>query len=301
MSPLASLRDVLLVARFDLLRAMRTWWALALFLLYALATTGAAWSFSGLVWAMESALAKQLHVPQTERPGAMLQQLVESDSFRSVLESMVGSDAAAEQLLQVPVLAIFNLWFAFAAMPFFAAMASSECLSGDLASRAIRYEALRTGRLELVAGKYLAQLVLTGIATVLSVVGVLAVGLGWMVGNDPIELTGWLLWLSLRAWFFSMPFVGIGVATTQITTWPMLSRVLALMATSGTWAAYVGILWMEDTRAAFLADLLVQVLPQGWMHQMWEPVGWVVPAVVCAVLGPVFALVGYVRFATRDL
>ena len=54
---MTSLRDVLLVARFDVLRALRTWWAGALFLLYGLATAGAAWAFIKLVGVMENALA----------------------------------------------------------------------------------------------------------------------------------------------------------------------------------------------------------------------------------------------------
>lgn len=301
MSPLASIRDVYLVARFDVLRALRTWWAAALFLLYGLATTGATWVFIKLVGAMENALAKQLRVPETDKPGAMLQQLVESESFREVLQGMVGSEAALEQVLQVPVLAIFNLWFGFVAIPFFAAMASAECLSGDMASRAIRYEALRTGRLELVAGKYVGQLLLTFIATMISILGVFVLGMTQMRGNDPVALLWWLSWLSLRAWFFSMPFVGIGVATTQLTTWPMLSRVMALIATAATWVAYASLGLFQDTKLVFIADLFAQILPQGWMHQMWEPVGWVVPALVCACLGPVIALIGYVRFAGRDL
>lgn len=301
MTALTSLRDVYLIARFDVLRALRTWWAAALFLLYGLATTGAAWGFIGLVGQMERALAKQLGVPATERPGAMLQQLLESESFRSILEGMVGSEAALEQVLQVPVLAIFNLWFGFGVMPFFAAMASAECVSVDMGTRAIRYEALRTGRLELVAGRYVGQLVLTGIATAISVIGVLVLGLWQMRGNDPATLAWWLCWLSLRAWFFSMPFVGIGVAASQITTWPMLARVIALIATAGTWALYASLGLFEGTRLAFVGDLLVQVLPQGWITQMWEPVGWLAPALVCACLGPVAALVGYVRFARSDL
>ena len=298
---MTSLRDVLLVARFDVLRALRTWWAGALFLLYGLATAGAAWAFIKLVGVMENALARQLGVPTTDTPGAMLNQLVESDSFREVLENMVGSEAALEQVLQVPVLAIFNLWFGFVAIPFFAAMASSECLSGDMASRAIRYEALRTGRLELVAGRYLGQLLLTGMATAISVVGVFILGMTSMRGNQPGPLLWWLCWLSLRAWFFSMPFVGIGVATSQLTTWPMVSRVMALVATAGTWAVYMSLGLFDDTPLVFLADMLIQVLPQGWMNQMWEPVGWLVPAIICSCLGPALAMVGFVRFNRRDL
>ena len=301
MTGLTALRDIVLVGWFEVLRALRTWRALALFVLYGLATAGAAYTFVGLVWVMENALAKQLGVPETETPGAMMQKLVESDSFRGMIEAMVGSEAAVDQVLAVPVLAVFNLWFGFLLIPFFAASAAAESVSIDMGTRSLRYEALRTGRLELIGGRYLGQLALTGMATALSVLGVWAIGMFAMRGNEALPLFGWLCWLSLRAWFFSMPFVGIGLAASQLTSWPMWARVMALGATAGTWVLYAFCQWLEDGRLAVLADLGLQILPQGWMTQMWEPVGWAAPALICSVLGPVFALFGYLFFSRRDL
>jgi hypothetical protein len=276
---------------------------MALFALYGLATGGAAYLFTSFMWAMENGIAKTLGVPQTKKPGAMMDQLIESESFRSMLEGMVGSEAALEQVLQVPILAVFNLWFGFLLIPFFAATTSAESLSLDIGTRALRFEALRTGRLELVLGRYLGQLVLTGGATALSVFGVWAVGMYAMVGNEPLDLFAWLCWLSARAWFFSMPFVGIGIACSQLTGWPMVARVMALAGTAGSWVFFWLGKWLQQEGEfwAVVGDLVMQVLPQGWMMQMWEPTGWLVPAVVYCVLGPVFALAGFVVFARRDL
>lgn len=302
MSYFTPLRDMLLVAWFEVLRALRTWRAVALFLLYALATAGAAYIFTLTLWAIEQGVAEQFNLAKTEKPGAMMETLVQQESFRSMLEGMVGNPEVLDQVLAVPVLAIFNLWFGFVLIPYFAATTSAESLSIDIGSRALRFEALRTGRLELMAGRYLGQLVLTGTATMLSVIGVWFVGMFAMVGNEPVELFSWLCWLSIRAWFFSMPFVGMGIACSQLTGWPMVARVLALGGTTGTWMGYFWMKWLQtkETWAVF-GDLGLQVLPQGWMTLMWEPTGWLLPAAIYLGCGPVFALLGYPFFARRDL
>lgn len=66
------MRDIWLVARFEVLRAIRTWRAVALLVLYAVASGGAAWLFTKFVGLMENTLADQLHVARTTTPGAML-------------------------------------------------------------------------------------------------------------------------------------------------------------------------------------------------------------------------------------
>ncbi|NCG19379.1 MAG: hypothetical protein GWP91_10260 [Rhodobacterales bacterium] len=301
MTLLGALRDIFIVAQFEVLRAIRTWRAMALFFLYAIAASGAAYIFTQVVLAIENGLAKQLGVPETQVAGAMLTELMSSDTFRSLLEGMVGSEAAVEHVLNVPVLAVFNLWFSFALIPFFAASASAESVSIDLRSRSLRFEALRTGRMELILGRYVGQLVLTGIASMLSIFGVFAVGMWFMRGNDPVVLMGWLFWLTLRAWFFSMPFAGVGVAASQLTTSPAWARVMAVGITAGSWLLYGFANWMSANEYPIIADLLFQILPQGWMHQLWEPTAWILPAIVCSVLGPVAVLVGFIRFAGRDL
>ena len=302
MSALTSIRDIYLVGRFEVLRAVRTWRAMALFVLYGIAATGAAFLFTRLVKTMENALARQMGVPETEVPGAMLQELMNSDTFRSMLEGMVGTQDAVDEILGIPILAIFNLWFGFILIPFFAASASAESIAIDMQSRAIRYEVLRTGRLELVIGRFLGQLVLTAGATSIACIGVWVVGMYLMRGNMAMTLAFWLIWLSVRAWFFSIPFVGVGMGMSQMTTSPAWARVLAVGVTAGSWVAYGVARSAEDSeRYGIPADLVLQILPQGHMQAMWEPVGWLWSAAICALLGVVALMAGYTRFARRDL
>lgn len=302
---MSAARDILLVARFEVLRAVRTWQAMALFVLYTVATCGAAYLFVRLVGLMENAMARQLGVPETRVPGTMMSELVASETFLELIGGMTGSTEVAAVLVAIPVLAIFNLWFGFVLIPFFAASASAESVAVDARSRALRFELLRTGRLELVMGRFVGQLALTGVATALSVVGVWLVGMIAMVGNDPLALAGWLSWLSIRTWCFSVPFVGLGIAASQLTSSPAWARVMAVGAVVGTWLTYAVARTLESPRMAarwgWVADLALPVLPQGWMGLMWQPGGWWLGAAVCVALGPVAVCGGYLAFSRRDL
>ena len=297
------MRDVFLVARFEVLRAIRTWRALALVVLFCVASGGASYLFVRFVGLLENNVADQLGVPRTETPGAMLDQLVLSDTWREVVSDMIGAPEFVDFLLSVPPLAMFNLWFGFLLVPFFAASASAECLAIDVQSRAIRYEALRTGRLEIVMGRLFGQLTLTAIALVVSTLVVWFVGVGFMVLEEPLALGGWLFWFALRSLGFAVPFVGLGVAASQLTASPAWARVMAIGATAGTWVLFgLAHYWIDQRQVLWLADILLQVLPQGWLRGMWSPgLAWAGSAAAVCGLGLVFAAFGYVRFARRDL
>lgn len=299
---MSSARDALLVARFEVLRAVRTWRALALFLLYAIAYGGATYLFIAALHAMENSVARGLGVATTDTPGALLDRLVVSDTFREVVLALTGNEQVVDELIRTPPLAVFAMWLGLLLIPFFAASAAAECLSIDLQSRAIRYEALRTGRLEIVLGRFGGQLALTAVASAIAVAVTWGMGLGFMVGNAPIGLAVALIGMTAKAWSFSIPFAGLGVAVSALTASPAWARVLAIGGTAGTWVAYGFARWLEGGRFAIAADLALQVLPQGWMRTLWEPgLGWLLSAAVCAALGLAAVGAGYARFASRDL
>jgi hypothetical protein len=299
---LTSLHDVLLVARFEVLRAVRTWRALALILLYALTTAGCTWIFVKFLGAIENEVATSLGVPRTDKPGAMLDRALESNVLREFIGAMTGNSSFLDNIMAWPLLAVFFLWIGFGLLPFFAASTSAECIAIDVQSRAIRFELLRTGRAELVLGRFFGQCFLTGAGLMASAVAVFGVTQYTMVEQDPLELGLGLLGVVPRAWFFGLPFIGIGVAASQVTASPAWARVLAICATTLTWAAYGLAKWAETSDYPWLADVAMQVLPQGWMGGLWSTgVVWLAPGVSCAGLAGATVVLGYLVFARRDL
>jgi hypothetical protein len=296
------MRDAWLVARFEVLRAIRTWRALALLAIYAVAGAGASWLFVKLLGAMENAMARALQVPVTRTPGAMLSELVRSDNWREAVVGMTGSPQLADHLVTVPPMALFYLWVAVLLTPFFSASASAECVAIDVASRAIRYELLRTGRLELVLGRFGGQLFLTLVGTVVSAVVVFGVAIEFLVGQSVTELAPALAAYLPRAFAFAVPFVAFGVAASLLTASAAWARVLAIGAVAGSWVALGVARWLETTRWPWIADLLLPLLPQGWLRGLWEPgPEWLLSALACAGIGASVVAVGFARFARRDL
>lgn len=309
MSFFSSIRDTWLVAQFELVRAIRTWRAVAMGVLFIIASAGGTWIFIEIIGGLENTVAENLGVPTTETPGTMLDKLTESKEFRRMIGGMVGDKELVDSVLKVPVLAVFNLWLGLLLMPFLCATSSAESIAIDVQSRALRYEALRTGRLEIVMGRFIGQTILVGVAATLGLVVVWIIGLTAMVGNTPLALAGGLAWFTVRSWFFGVAFIGIGVCASQLTASPAWSRVIALAATAGTWILY-GIASMGRNKEGFLRDneldllwdVIIVLLPQGWMGGLWLPgIEWMAPAIACLGIGVVALLPGFVRFGRRDL
>lgn len=291
-----TLRDVLLVSRFEILRAVRTWRALAICTMYLAATCGVAWLFIKFIGGLEDTLATELGVPTTRIPGTLTQELVKTDSFRSTITHMTGSDDVATLVERVPLLAVFHQWFGVCALPFLAAAISAESISADAASRTLRYELLRTGRLELVLGRFLGQLALTALACVLAAVGVWVVGMTQMRGFTPHDLAFWLANFSVRTWTFAVPFVGLGMAVSQLTDSTGWARTMAVMGTGASWILFGCLLAYRSGAGAWLLPLM----PHSWIDLLWTP-RWPMAALIFAAIGLCTTLIGFIRFARRDL
>lgn len=299
---MSSLRDTWLVARFEVIRAIRTWRALALLLLYGIGYGGASYVFVSILHGMENHVARGLGVATTDTPGALLDTLVKSEMFQEAVLAMTGNPRLVEEVTTIPPLAMFAMWFGLLVIPFFATSASAEAISIDLGSRALRFEALRTGRFEIVLGRFLGQLLLIGLASVVAIVVTWAIGMTMMVGNAPLGLAWWLFMLVTKTWLFSLPFAGIGIAASALTSSPAWARVLAIGTAAGTWMLYGGAGLLEHWEYGVLADVLYQVLPQGWIAMLWEPgIGWLPAALAFATMGTAAVGLGYASFQRRDL
>lgn len=295
--------DVLAIARFELLRALRTWRALGLVAIYLVCTSGTAWVFTRVVRMFEREAARTLGIATTDTPGAMTAELVKTSMWRNFLGDLTGRPELVDTLVSVPAIAVFHLWVGFILVPMFAATAAAESVALDTSTRAIRYEALRTGRFEIAVGRYLGQLLLTGTAAGVGLFGTLAVGLGFMVGNPPFVLFATLVAYTIKVWVFAMPFVGMGVGISLITSSAAWARVLALGGVAGSWVLFGVLRGTEDwPRMGPIGDLLLPLLPQSWLSGMWEPGAGAAPTVaVCVALGLSAVSIAAIRFVRRDL
>lgn len=299
---LGSLRDVLLIARFELLRSLRSWQALSLISAYVIANAGAVWLFIRGLAELEAGVAKTLGIAVSKRPGGIMEHLRAREEYRNLLEMLISDLDAVDRMIDVPVLAVFQLSFGLVLVPFLASTNAAETIAGDLRSRAIRFELLRTGRAELLLGRFGGQLLLCLAASAIAVVAVWVLGMTLMAKQDGVLLAWSLASLGLRAVVFSLPFVAMGVAASCATTSPAWGRVLAMFLTAGSWIAY-GILSVAYAAPyTWIADLLLPVLPQSSMSALWRPApSWFASSGMLVLITLGVLGLGFLRLARRDV
>lgn len=302
MSWTRSLIDTALIARFELLRAIRSWTALAVILMYLIANVGGAYVFIRVLGQLENTMAEQLHVATTHWPGAMTDQLRKSKQLKEMFDTFVGNHATAATLIERPFLAVYQLWQGIVLIPFLAATAAAESIASDVRTRAIRFEVIRTGRAEVVAGRMLGQIGLCVVATAIALCGVWVLGLSIMAPQDPVALAWGLVDLGMRAAIFAVPFSGLGIAASQLTASPAWARVLALGGTAASWVVYWILTAMGDSAWGWVSDALLPVMPQSWLQGVWQSdMDLLVSSAACVGLGVVMAALGFARFVRRDL
>lgn len=296
------MRDAVLVARFQLARAVRTRSALALCLLYLLGSTGATYVFTRILLEIENETAKVLKVPEVSKPGAMLETLRERGDLESILDALIGRPDLIGWAMDQPILSIVHFWFALGVIPFLAVAVGAESLSSDARSRSLRFELVRTGRLELVTGRFLGQGILLLAATAFATLGTFGVAMICMVGQAPLLQAGTLLQTVPRLWLWSLPFLGLGVACSQITSTVNFARSLALGAGVLTWITF-GLLKTDEALARpWIGAIVEPLLPQTYVLDLWGPGwAWLGSGAVLPLLGFVAALAALPLFARRNL
>lgn len=304
MTFLTSLRDTAVVARFHLMRSLRTRSAVLLCLALTTASTGGAWVFVQVLLQFESAAARALGVPVTTKPGAMYTVLQEREEFVNFMREVVKSADRVEWAFSLPFLSVTHFWLLLGMVPFLAAAAGAEVLAGDVKDRSLRYEVLRSGRLEVVMGRFLGQLLLVFVAVIVASLGTWTIAMTCMIHQDPVLQMSSLLALAPRLCAWSVPFLGVGVAFSQIAGTMNGARALAIGTTIVTFVAF-GTLnspWGRDLRLGFFRHVIEPLLPQEYMLALWGPgSSWLLPAGLLLLLGLGAAVATFPLFARRKL
>lgn len=298
-----SLRDILHIAFFQVISAIRTRTIMFLTFIYLLLSGGTAWFGRSIIFELEKHMASALQVPQTKTPGAMIETLRNQENFISMVQSMLPESELLDWALSVPILTIFHFWMSLIWLPFLVAVIGAETISPGIKNRSLRYEVLRTGRMEIVLGRLLGQSILISLSTFLAILGPLVVGTFFMAQQP--------FWLSLQELLFalpklicwSLPFLGIGIACSMLSGFTNFSRILALFAVVGSWIVYAisEIDWLHANYPTIMYALQA-VLPQTYLSHLWS-IGfdWLPFGCILVVLGIGLCLSTYPIFARKNL
>ena len=306
--PRAFVRDVGLVARFELAEAMRSKLLVVMVLLFVGAGALFAWSFTQLVERIEESAAKVTGAPTTRRPGATVRHLRDSHSYRDMLRMFLGSDEKADYFAAIPPIVVFFGWTSFLFTPWLILFTSAETIATEVATRSIRYAVLRTGRLEFALGKMAGQALIVLGVTALSAVVFYFIAWASLAGFEHRATALGLLSYWPRVCLFTLPFLGWAMFASMVTRSANLARVLALGGAVGM-AIMSGLArhpppWFPSG-ALFdgLRDLLGFLTPFGHYDGLAYPPGgaWLGDLAVCLALTAIYFAAGYVILRRRDL
>ncbi len=296
---LRSLTDLGTVAWFELLRAGRSWRAMALVTLLTAVQVGGMYATVRVLKIAEKEAAALLGVRAPDKPGTLIAEALQSDQVRGFIGELV--DVSLLDAFGPFSLVFFA--FAFVAVPFTAASFGAEAISLDLASRSIRFEALRTGRTELVVGRFAGQSLLMAAAlAVASLVSFLAVSL-WTVDVAGPSLLVELAGIGALVWVYSLSWSALGVSLSAFFSRANLARVLTIVMVTVLIAGPGLVELIVDKADAPLAfHSLRSLFVTAWGLELLEGGAVALSAMVVSVMLALFHLVpGVLRMEARDL
>lgn len=297
-------QDVWFVAAYELGEAMRT----RLFQLGVLAYLGALglgnWALVKVLKEAETTMALSLGVPSTEKPGAMVGELVRRGELVDLIAPLVGGRENAGVLLGEPILGLWAGAISMAILPTLLSFTASGSIAGEVRSRSIRYLACRTGRLQIGLGKLAGQLALAAVAAALGIVLTIGMSQTLMVSVPLVPLAGSLVMRTLHACAYALPWGGLALAVSGAVPSPNGARfatgvLLIGMHICSTWASF----YVDDTLVGRLADLFRLFCANTTWADFWSTQPDVLAGATgrCLILAVVYYTAGHLRFGTRDL
>lgn len=300
------MRDVWLVARFELAEARRSRLLLVMVLLFVGAGALGAWGYTRLIGTIEEKAAVALSAPASDRPGATVGRLRDAQSYRDFLRFFLGDDAKATYFAGLPPIVVFYGWAAFLFTPWLLLFTSAETIATDVASRAIRFSLLRTSRLSYALGKAVGQLlILLGVTAAAAVV---FFGVAWagLSGFEPGLTALWLASYWPRVVLFNLPFLAWAMFASMVTASANLARIVSLGG-----VVLMSILYgLTEARwlrrgpiSEAILDLLRYLTPFGHNQGLGYPPGGGLPSdlAVCLALTVLYFAAGYAVLARRDV
>lgn len=297
------LRTIAIVARHELADSVRSRRVLVMILLYLAGSIAATAIFISVLHKIEGQLVESLGIASAGKTGNVTATLWKSTAFRDILTHLIGDRALAKTLLDIPPLGLFYGWLSFAFAPMLVMLTSSTRVSEEVWSGSIRFVLFRIPRLHWLYGKFAGQAVQLLGALVLSAAGAWITGYVRMHSFEPLATAQAMLLFSVKAWIYSLAFLGLAMAISQLCAAPNLALALGFLSLIAVSViSSVSSLFSGDGARRWW-DIVNAATPEA--HRMdlwWGDAAHMVPAVVFLLaLAAGYLLAGYARFARRNL
>jgi ABC-type transport system involved in multi-copper enzyme maturation permease subunit len=293
-------RKLGIVARFELLEAIRSRLFIVAMTLYGAGAALGSYVFIKTVQAAEAAarqsLAASMGLDEAKLPANLVR-----EKALPLFTSLVDDVATRQQLLRMPPLSIFYGYMALNLVAALVLVVSAGTMASDISSGAARYTLFRCDRFTWAAGKLLGQEALLAAGLGVGALAAGGVGMTLESGFQP-ETWVWLLRTSFRAWLYANAYLGIFAGISLMAGSPLKARAFGLFAWLGLGIAYSTVTAdLANQRIPWLHYLGV-LFPAAHHHALWSPNwGTYLPAAVALLLiGGCGFFLGHRVFQGRD-
>jgi hypothetical protein len=298
-------RDVFLVARFELGEALRSRLLLVMLLLFMSSGALSAWGYSAAVGRFQEQSAEvMIMTGERSADSAMLRR--GSPSYRDMLRAWLGDDKKADYLAAIPPIVVFFAWASFTFTPWLILLTSAESIAAEVATRSIRFSALRTSRLSLALGKALGQAWIVAGVTALQALTFFLVARLTLHGFEPAATALGLLSFWPRVMTYILPFLSWAMFASMTTASANFARVVSLGGALclALFSGIAGSRWVRGgTVRDTVWDLFGYLTPFGHSNGLWYPVGgkFFGDIAVCLALTVLYFGMGFAVLRKRDL
>lgn len=298
------LRQVWRVACYEWFDALRSRRALVVLLLYmAAAVCNMHWSIN-LLHKLENELATVLQLPQSGQTGVVSTALWKSKPFQRIMKQMAQNDLVLQDITGKHPVELIYAWFAFFYTPLLVVLVSGNRIAEDLGSGTVRYMIFRISRISWSLGKFLGQTLMIGLALLLSGLGAYAVATCRLYGSGTPDLCANVLQWSVRAWLFSIPYLGLAMGLSHLTRSASKATIMGIIAITVCFVlSFLLRHFTTETGWRSWFPYLNLLMPEDHKMYLWRnaPAPLATGSAYLVTLGFCYLLTGYAFFRKRDV
>jgi ABC-type transport system involved in multi-copper enzyme maturation permease subunit len=253
---------------------------------------------------MEKELAVVLQLPESEKTGIVSASLWKSKPFTKIVRATVGEGPVLDDIFGRHPVELLYAWFAFLCAPLIAVLVCGTRVSDDLRSGAVRYMLVRETRLEWTLGKYVGQTFMIGVSLAASSLGAVSVAFFRLSPEIATELAFPMLTWGVRAWIYSLAWIGLALGLSHLTRSPGRATALGIFTICFFAVASPLIGYFHSHFGLPNAVLQIRMLfPSSPESLLWR--SSLTPLVSgtfhLLMLGLVYLMVGATAFSRRDV
>lgn len=295
--------QLLQITRYEWFTAIRSRRAIVILLLYMLAAICTMNFAINTLQKMEQELVNLLQLPETEEVGVVSKTLWKSKPFQRIMKEVSRDTNVYNDLVGKHPVELIYAWLVFFYTPLLVVLVSANRISDDIGSGSIRYVAFRSSRLTWSFGKFLGQAGMIGAALLLSGFGAYAVAWVRLHGTS-FELLSHIFQWSLRAWIYSIPYLGLAMGLSHLTRSGSKATILGILSISGCFViSTIAHFNQSSSGWKSIFVYLATLVPDTYRLLLWRSSAaslatgtvWMFSLALC------YLFLGYLAFRKRDI